>query len=444
MTRSDAPMPTAAPAPRALLLAVQTQLSDEDVEHSLAELRHLLEGLGIPARATVIQKRQSMDDVHVLGRGKLEELKQLLADEPSGSDAASLEQAPWIVVFDGDLSPGQQRFLNRELGVQVVDRTQVILNVFRERARTRIAQLEIELARLEYEAPRVRDDENLLARQAGGGGRGERGHTSAELRKQQLRRRMSALRSELQQAQLSQESRRARRQQVARAALVGYTNAGKSSWMRALTKSGVKVENKLFATLDTTVRTLQPVTSPRVVIADTVGFLRRLPNHLLASFRSTLAEALDADLLLLVVDAADPEWQTQLQVTRQVLADVSANETPCLVLLNKCDKLAPDEQAHLAELMPEALQVSARSGSDRARVRDAIIQALDARRELALLSVPYRDGALLSSIRRDAHVLSESFDEVGVKLELRARPEQLAAWRKKLLAAPGGVGSSDS
>jgi len=418
------------------MLAIQTpDLSDDDVELSLAELRHLLAGLGISVRETKVQKRPNRDDVHVLGRGKLDELKQLLADEPQGKREAESERAPWLLVYDGDLTPGQQRFLNRELSVQVVDRTQVILNVFQERARTRIAQLEIELARLEYEAPRVRDDENLLARQAGGGGRGERGHTSAELSKQHLRRRMSALRSEPEQAQRSQEVRRARRQQVARAALVGYTNAGKSSWMRALTGSEVKVENALFATLDTTVRTLQPVTSPRVVIADTVGFLRRLPNHLLASFRSTLAEALDAELLVLVVDAADPEWQAQLEVTRQVLADVHADETPCLVLLNKCDRLAPHQKELLAELMPEALQVSALSPADVSRVRLAIVRALETGRELAALLVPYRDGALLSSIRRDAHVLSESFDELGVNLELRARPEQLEAWRKKLSAS---------
>jgi GTP-binding protein HflX len=340
------------------------------------------------------------------------------------------------VVFDGELSPGQQRALGQELGVEVVDRTQVILRVFQRRARTRIAQLEIELARLQYEAARIRDDKSVLDKQAGGGGRGGRGHTGLELRKQELRRRLSALRTELEQAQRLQSNRRARREQLPRVALVGYTNAGKSSWMRALTGSNVQVENALFATLDTTVRALVPSTSPRIVVADTVGFLRNLPNHLLASFRSTLDEALDADLLLVIVDAADPHWQEQLEVTRSVLADVGSDRTAHHILLNKCDRLTQEQLADLRAKLPEALLVSSLREADTARVHQAIVSAIDVQLQPAALNIPYREGSLINSIHEAAHVLSERFDETGVSLELRAKPEFIAAWRKRL-EAPG-------
>jgi len=433
MTRSE-PISTAQAAPRALIVSIQTPTqTDAATATSLAELGQLLSGLGITVAHEVVQKRRDVEDVHVLGKGKLEEVQALLAE---GSDMdQKTGETPWLVVFDGELSPSQQRSLGRALDVEVVDRTQVILSIFQRRARTRVAQLEIELARLDYETPRVRDNQSLLARQAGGGGRGGRGHTVAELKKQQLRRRISALRADLDQAKRAQMTRRERRQQVASVALVGYTNAGKSSWMRALTGSAVEVEDALFATLDTTVRALFPSSSPRIVVADTVGFLRNLPNHLLASFRSTLDEALDADLLLFVVDATDPEWEAQLEVTREVIAEVGANELPHLVLLNKCDRLTPEQLAACAERLPGALRVSCRNHADVARVRQALIDALDGQCEPAALRVPYTQGALLGAIRKDAHVLSERFDEAGVLVELRAKAAFIATWKKQLASS---------
>lgn len=417
-------------SPRALVIAVQTPFqSDSEVSTSLAELSHLLQGLGIGVEASTVQRRQAAHDLKVLGSGKLQEVQALL----DGDDEEAEEDAPpWLVIFDGELTPGQQRALSQALHVEVVDRTQVILSVFQQRARTRVAQLEIELARLQYEAPRIRDDKSLLAQQAGGGGRGGKGHTGAELKKQELRRRVSALKTELEQAQRSQLTRRQRRQQVERVALVGYTNAGKSSWMRLLTGRDVYVEDALFATLDTTVRALSPATSPRVVVADTVGFLRNLPNHLLASFRSTLEEALDADLLLLVVDVSDPEWHTQLEVTREVLAEVGADTIPSLVVLNKIDRVdAADLRAREA-LVPGHVSVSAKDPASVALVRQAIIDALDGQRELVELHVPYQAGALFGNIHQGAHVLSERFDDAGALLTLRARSEFIAAWRKQM------------
>ncbi len=437
MTRSTSLISTKSAAPRALLVALQTpDFSDDDVAISLAELSQLLAGLGIGVEGTIVQRRRDALATTVLGAGKLDELRERLTPHPEPDQAESSqrieEQGPWLLVFDGELTPGQQRTLSRLLEVEVVDRTQVILTVFRERARTRVAQLEIELARLNYEAPRIRDSESLLAEQAGGGGRGGRGDTGAALKKQQLRRRISELRRELEQAGRAQLTRRGRRQQICRVALVGYTNAGKSSWMRALTGSDVEVEDALFATLDTTVRTLAPASSPRVVVADTVGFLRNLPNHLLASFRSTLDEALDADLLLCVVDASDPHWKSQLVVTEQVLSDVGAEGIPRLVLLNKIDQLSSAERVAAIDALPEALLVSSRSERDLAEVRRAILGAIDAELEFATLRVPYTEGALLDRIHQAAHVVKEHFDQTGVRLRLRAKPEFLKTWRKRL------------
>lgn len=435
--------------PRALIIAIQTPCqTDVEVATSQDELKQLLAGLGIPVEGSVVQRRHDHHDLRVLGSGKLEEVQRLVgtfsasddgadaseseASRPARRERPAPEQRPWLVVFDGELTPGQQRSLAQALDTEVVDRTQVILSVFERRARTRVAQIEIELARLEYEAPRIRDQKGLLAQQAGGGGRGGKGHTGAELKKQELRRRMSVLRGELEQAQRSQQTRRQRRQQVERVALVGYTNAGKSSWMRLLTGGEVYVEDALFATLDTTVRALSPATSPRVVIADTVGFLRNLPNHLLASFRSTLDEALDADLLLVVVDVSDPEWQSQLEVTREVLAEVGGESIPSVVLLNKADRLGAEALDEARRLVPQSVVVSTKDPESPARVRQVIIDALDAQRELAELHIPYQAGAIFGSIHQGAHVLAEQFDEAGTTLRVRARAEFIAAWRKQI------------
>lgn len=434
--------------PRALVIAIQTPFqTDVEVSTSQDELKQLLAGLGIPVEASVVQRRHDHHDLRVLGSGKLEEVQQLVGtapaddanaespsavERPARRERPAPEQRPWLVVFDGELTPGQQRSLAQALDTEVVDRTQVILSVFERRARTRVAQIEIELARLEYEAPRIRDQKGLLAQQAGGGGRGGKGHTGAELKKQELRRRISALRIELEQAQRSQQTRRQRRQQVERVALVGYTNAGKSSWMRLLTGGEVYVEDALFATLDTTVRALSPATSPRVVIADTVGFLRNLPNHLLASFRSTLDEALDADLLLVVVDVSDPEWQSQLEVTREVLGEVGGEAIPSVVLLNKADRLSPEALDEARKLVTQSVVVSTKDPESPARVRQVIVDALDAQRELVELHIPYQAGAIFGSIHQGAHVLAERFDEAGTTLQLRARAEFIAAWRKQI------------
>lgn len=415
-----------APPVAILFTAVPSQQTDEETKSSLAELAHLLMGLGAIPRRTLVQRQAQTPGPLVLGAGKLEELRQMLEEEQERTEDKVL------LVYDGELSPGQQRNLAREFGVEVLDRTQVILRIFSQRARTRTAQIEIELAELQYEAPRVRDDEALGDKQAGGGGRAAKGNTSAELRKQEIRKRLATLREELRKAERSQSARRQRRQQVSAVALVGYTNAGKSSWMRALTGSEVLVQDALFATLDTTVRQLHPATHPRIVVADTVGFLRNLPNHLLASFRSTLDEALDADLLLIVIDGSDPDWATHLETTRGVLDEVGAGDMPVIHVVNKLDQMSPEARDHIRLFLRDALFVSSRSPQDVGLVHRKIAEFFDSRLTEAELHIPFRQAALRAEVCANAHVLSETFDETGGILRVRAEQPALARWQARL------------
>lgn len=413
--------------PIALLFAVQPpQQDDDETLASLAELAHLLKSLGAHPVGTLVQRQNQPSGTMVLGAGKLEELREMLDATRERTDGHV------VLVFDGELTPGQQRNLTREFDVEVLDRTQVILRIFSQRARTRTAQLEIELAELQYESPRIRDDEALGDKQSGGGGRGAKGNTNVELRKQEIRKRLAFLREEIRKAEKSQAARRERRQQVSAIALVGYTNAGKSSWMRALTGSEVLVQDALFATLDTTVRQLHPPTQPRIVVADTVGFLRNLPNHLLASFRSTLDEALDADLLVIVIDGSDREWQAHLDTTRGVLAEVNADEMPTLYLVNKIDRMTPEAVATIRDQLPNALFVSSRSPDDVSAVHSRIVEFFDLRLTQAELHVPFSQAALRAEIHDNARVLTETFDEHGALLVVRAEPATLTKWQTRL------------
>lgn len=414
-------------APTAILVSFQSPINHPDeTRASLRELEHLVNGLGIHVHATLSQRRTDPRGSFALGSGKLEELRQLI------DERRSLSGAEPMLVFDGPLSPGQQRQLVRELGVEVLDRTQVILRVFKERARTRTAQLEIELAELHYELPRVRDDLSLGSKQGGGGGRGEKGHSNVELRKQQLKKRVASLQDELEALASLKLTRQARREQVSRVALVGYTNAGKSSWMRALTGADVLVKDALFATLDTTVRALHPPAVPPIVIADTVGFMRNLPNELLASFQSTLAEALDAELLLVLVDAADPLWRSQLDTTHDVLRRVHADAIPRLTLLNKADRIAETDRHEIRAELPDAHFVSVLHPDDVAQVRTEIARCFAGALVETELVVPFDLGALRAEIWRQGRVLTEHCDTEGARLRVRAQKSDLVRWQQVL------------
>ncbi len=364
------PRPSSARPERALSIAVHTpDRGAADVEASLAELERLAAGLGIRVVHRVVQRRPTANEPSLLGAGKLRELAALtggpgeVAAGPAPADTPAAAGEVDLVLVDHELSPGQERHLRLALGVEVVDRTSLILRVFEQRARTPEARLQVEIARLLYETPRVRDDRSLGDRE-GGGGRASRGHSNVELAKQRNRARVAALRRELEGVEAARAQRTARRRDAPRVALVGYTNAGKSSLMRGLTGADAVVDDRPFVTLGTTVRALRPETTPRILVTDTVGFIDRLPHALVASFRSTLEEVRDASLLLFVVDAADPAWRRQLAVTRGVVDELGASSIPAIVVLNKIDRV-PDRAALVSE-MPDALAMSAH---DRADVR---------------------------------------------------------------------------
>jgi GTP-binding protein HflX len=322
--------------------------------------------------------------------------------------------------------------LERATGAEVIDRTGVIVDIFHRHARSREARLQVEIARLNYVAPRLRESPGGRERQRGRGA----GEAAVELDRRKIRDRIAELREQLAAIQKEQANRRHARQDQLRVALVGYTNAGKSSLMRALTGSQVLVEDKLFATLDTTVRALQPETKPRVLVSDTVGFIKKLPHDLVASFRSTLDEALEASLLLYVVDASDPTHEAQLEVTRGVLREIGADHVPSMLLLNKIDRLDEEARTSLRRLHrgETTILLSAHDPTDVAALRQAIHSFFEAKMVEGDLIVPYAKQALIGEVYENARVLGESYDERGTHLRVRALPAAITRLQRSLLA----------
>ena len=418
---------------RALAVGVQLpEVPDEEFHSSLSELRRLAGTLGVEIVGTVTQKRSSFDAAAYLGEGKREELKQLLGSMDPACDA---------LLVDHEISPSQARNLEKETGCDVLDRTQLILEIFHHHARSRAARAQVEIVRLEYMAPRLRESGKGKDRQRGGiGGKGA-GESGLELDRRKIRDRVAALKAELtalDDERRTQRARRVERTGVARVALVGYTNAGKSTWMRALTGSEVYVADKLFATLDTTVRELAPKSVPRVFVSDTVGFIKNLPHGLIASFKSTLDEALEASLLLQVVDAADPSFVRELEVTDAVLSDIGAGAVPRLLVFNKID-LVPHENATrsaLVERWPAAMILSAHRPAD----VEALHAALAAFFARDLVEEELRVGWEQQSVRGEifAHcqVLDERADGDAAFFRVRCAPEVLARLRTLLMPRP--------
>jgi GTPase len=354
---------------------------------------------------------------------------------PVESDAPKPPPRAQVVLVDHDLTPTQQRNLERATGVDVLDRTSVILEIFHRHARTREARLQVEIARLKYLAPRLREGGGGGDRVRGGiGGKGA-GETSLELDRRRIRDRIAELRHELAQIEGGSRTRRERRSDLPTVALVGYTNAGKSSLMRALTSTDVYVADKLFATLDTTVRRLQPPTEPPILVTDTVGFIKKLPHDLVASFRSTLDEAGDADLLLHVVDASDAAHADQIAVTREVLREIGADAVPTWILLNKIDRVDPETREILADRYPTALQLSAKERHDVVTLHDRLIEQFAGKLEDAELDVPYTAQRLVHQIHERATVLAEEHHDTGTRLTIRAPSRVLSELRAALKPA---------
>ncbi|MBE7449902.1 MAG: GTPase HflX [Kofleriaceae bacterium] len=317
------------------------------------------------------------------------------------------------------MSPTQARNLEKATGADVHDRTQVILGIFHRHARTREARLQVEIARLAYEAPRLREGGGGGDRVRGGvGGKGA-GEARSSSTARRIRDRIAELRRELAAIEAGGKTRRQRRGDARTIAVVGYTNAGKSSLMRALTGSEVYVADKLFATLDTTVRVLDGRVKPPLLLSDTVGFIKKLPHDLVASFRSTLEEAAVADLLLQVVDAADPAFRDHMAVTRGVLGEVGA-DAPMLLVLNKADRLDPAARTELALAFPDAVLMSAKDAGDVAALRERLIEHFAGAAVTAELVVPWARHKLIHELHTRCRVLDEHHDEHGTRVTVRA------------------------
>lgn len=364
------------------------------------EIRGLAETAGARVVGELTQKRQ---DIHVgtyVGRGKVEELGGLV--ETTDAD---------VVIFDNDLSPGQARNLEKALGVKVLDRSELILDIFATRARTPESRLQVELAQLEYAMPRLKNMWTHLSRQKGGGiGLRGPGETQLEEDRRLATTRIRELKDRLANVQSRKEREVKSRAEEFTVSIVGYTNAGKSRLMNSLTKAGVYVENKLFSTLDTRTRQWHIKDLGKVLLSDTVGFIRHLPHHLVASFKATLEEARQAKLLLHVVDASNPMAEEHIRAVNEVLAEIDCASKPTVLVLNKIDKLA--DSSHLAVLRthhPKAVEISGLTGQGLGDLSDAVIEALSADFSPAEVVVPAGNGKVLAYLNAHAEIFRQEF-----------------------------------
>jgi GTP-binding protein HflX len=432
----------------AVVASVQLSgVSDVEFEASLAELRELAKTLGFEVVHTFVQKRSGFDTAAYLGVGKREEIRCYVNNEAMAAGFDAPPVAPHVdsieVIFvDHEISPSQARNLEKEVGCPVMDRTMVILEIFHRNARSRAAKAQVEIARLGYMAPRLREMAKLAGPQgrqrSGVGGRGA-GESGTELDKRKIRDRIAELNLEIVAMDAERKTQRARRQEsqgLAAVALVGYTNAGKSTLMRALTGSEVLVANKLFATLDTTVRALHPESVPRVLVSDTVGFIKNLPHGLVASFKSTLDEALDASLLLHVIDASDPGFERQLEVTDKVLAEIGADVVPRIRVFNKIDHVGDagaqaECESVLREKYPGCVVMSARRPDDVARLRQMIVSFFQKDLLEAEIFLPWSAQQMRGEVFASCEVLEEHADAENAIFRVRGERATVERLREK-------------
>jgi GTP-binding protein HflX len=397
----------------------------EDAENSLRELAALAETAGAVVLDGLLQRRPHPDPSTYLGRGKVQELADVVA--ALGADT---------VVADTELAPSQRRALEDAVKVKVIDRTAVILDIFSQHAKSREGKAQVELAQLEYLLPRLRGWGESMSRQAGGqvgsggAGMGSRGpgETKIELDRRRIHTRMARLRKQIKGFAPAREAKRANRDRFAipSVAIAGYTNAGKSSLLNRLTKAGVLVENALFATLDPTVRRSRTPDGREFTLADTVGFVRNLPHQLVEAFRSTLEEVGASDVIVHVVDASHPDPAAQLATVRDVIGEVGARDLPEIVAFNKSDLIDDDRRLVLRGLEPSAVFVSARSGAGIDELTARIAELLPAPELEVELLVPYDRGEIISRLHVSGRVLSTEYEEHGTRVRALVHPQRLA------------------
>ncbi len=387
------------------VLLVSVDTGDFDAETSLEELRLLVETAGGEVFATLIQKRERPDNACFLGAGRLQEARTIAL-------CNNLD----LIICDAELSPVQQRNMENATETRVIDRTMLILDIFAGNARTAEGKLQVELAQLKYSLPRLSGRGTQLSRLGGGIGTRGPGESKLESDRRHIRRRIHALEESLASLEKRRELHRKRRKKdgVVTCAIVGYTNAGKSTLLNALTDAGVLAENKLFATLDPTSRALKLPDGREVMLIDTVGFISRLPTKLVEAFKSTLEEAADADLILNLCDASDPEYENHLAVTRSILQELGAGDKPTVTVYNKCDVM---QTPWLLPVSRDAVMISALSGRGFDQLMDALMEALPPTRRRVLLLMPYTQGSLTDRVRREGAVAVEEYRADGVFMD---------------------------
>ncbi|MFL5785676.1 MAG: GTPase HflX [Bacteriovoracaceae bacterium] len=382
-----------------------------ETNNSLLELRELLRTLGIVAGEEYVQNRKQIDPATMLGEGKLAEI----------ADAAR-EEGSKLLVFDFELSASQARNIKEITKLEIVDRNTVILEIFAQHARTKEAKIQIEIARLQYLLPRLTAMWGHFSKQrAAGAAIGGEGEQQLELDRRMVRERIEFYKRQLDEVQRSREQQRKKRQnQAVTAALVGYTNAGKSSLMNRLCKVNVLEENKLFATLDSTFRTLNPDSKPPMIMIDTVGFISNLPNTLVHGFRTTLESALEADLLLIVCDISDPNYQKQLRVTQDVLKELGVQEKEQFIVFNKKDLLNDPVRARIImRNFPNSFLVSSYDEDDMKNLRSHVIDFFLSKQDHYDLFIPYEAGDAHARVRANANIMNLASHEQGIFYRIR-------------------------
>ena len=390
----------------ALLVGVDS--GDFDCEESLSELAELAKTAGAEVQAKVTQKREKPDAATYIGSGRLEEIKDFCRDNETD-----------LLIFDTELTPSQQRNIEDITGIRVIDRTELILDIFAARARSGEGKLQVELAQLKYSLPRLGGKGTSLSRLGGGIGTRGPGETKLETDRRHIRRRIKSLEDDLEALSKRRRIERARREKdgTQTVAIVGYTNAGKSTLMNTLTQAGVLAEDKLFATLDPTARALTLPDGRRVMLIDTVGFIRRLPHGLVEAFKSTLEEASTATLILNVCDASSPECAEHLDVTNRLLDELGCSGKPIIAVFNKCD-VAPDIGWLSAGL--RSVKISALSGEGLDLLLEEIVKALPPTRKKVSLLLPYSMGSDAALLRSDGAVEKEEYREDGLFMTVTA------------------------